>query len=76
MCSRYRSNPIELSGAITDEDLEQIHAFALRRVPFSNCTPSERDALERYRAQAEAAAFRIAKRSLAALGVNAPFAEK
>ena len=58
--------------AVSDEDLEQIHSFALREVPYSNCTPSERDALGRYRAEAEAAAFRIAKRSLAALGVHAP----
>jgi hypothetical protein len=29
--------------------------------------------LERYRAEAEAAAFRIAKRSLPALGAHAPF---
>ena len=60
-------------ATVTDEDLEQIHAFALRQVPFSKCTPSERDALERYRAEAEVAAFRIAKRSLAGLGVPALF---
>jgi hypothetical protein len=59
--------------AITDDDLEQIHPFASREEPFSKSTPSERDALDRYRAQAEAAALRIAKRSLAALGVHAPF---
>ena len=59
--------------AISDEDLEQVHAFAQRGVPFADSTAAERAALERYRAEAEAAALRITKQSLAGLGVHAPF---
>jgi len=45
-------------SAISDDDLEQLHQFAERGVPFSECTPEEKAALERYDA-----ALRIASRS-------------
>jgi NAD(P)-dependent dehydrogenase (short-subunit alcohol dehydrogenase family) len=34
--------------AISDEELDLVHAFAAREAPFSDCTSSERAALELY----------------------------
>ena len=45
-------------SAVSDGDLEQLHQVAERGVPFSECTPEEKAALERYDA-----ALRIASRS-------------
>jgi hypothetical protein len=59
--------------AISDEDLDHLQAFFVRGGPYYESVPAERAALERYHAQLEAAALRITKRSLAGLGVHAPF---
>jgi hypothetical protein len=45
--------------AIGDEDLVRLRPFAGREPPFLGCTPEQKAALDRYKAEYEAAALRI-----------------
>ena len=53
--------------ALSDEELEQLRPFAGRELPFSGCTPEQKAVLDRYQAEYEAAALRIAGQPLAKL---------
>lgn len=60
----------QAAQVISDEDLERLRDFVKRGAPFSECTPEEKAAVERYHCQCEAAALKLTGRPLPKLLAN------